>query len=96
MEIEQRKKIIRKEIAAIMCNNFNIEKESLESNFDLDSLGLNSIDALEMLILLENEFHIEIKDEDLNSELFSNIEYLTEYIYSNVEDEYFGNSEGNN
>lgn len=60
----------------------HLETETDISGEALSDLGINSIDALELLIELENEFDIEIPDEDLNADLFSSIDYLSNYIYN--------------
>lgn len=65
----------------------NILKTHLDTEADisgepLSDLGINSIDALELLIEIENEFDIEIPDEDLNADLFSSVEYLSNYIFN--------------
>ena len=54
---------------------------------DLDALGINSIDALELLIEIENDFDIEIPDEDLNAELFSSSEHISNYISGKLSEE---------
>lgn len=60
----------------------HLDTEADISGETLSDLGINSIDALELLIELENEFDIEIPDEDLNADLFSSIEYLSNYIFN--------------
>ena len=72
-----------------------IEKYLIEEEYTIDpvtnleALAINSIDALELLILIEQEFHIEIQDEDLNMELLSDLKYLSKYVLDRVSDDYF-------
>ena len=42
--------------------------------------GLSSVDALEFLLAVEEEFGISIDDEDLSEDLVSSASGLTEYI----------------
>lgn len=46
----------------------------------IEQLQLNSVDALEILIHVENIFDIEIDDDDLNSELVNSLFTLEEYV----------------
>jgi acyl carrier protein len=45
-----------------------------------DGLGLDSIDALELVVGLEQEFGISIPDEDVGKEAFASVEALCGYI----------------
>lgn len=46
----------------------------------ITDLGLNSVDALEILVWIENTFEIEIPDEELNASLLQSFDYLADYI----------------
>ncbi|MBN2382763.1 acyl carrier protein [bacterium] len=45
-----------------------------------EGLGLDSIDALELVVGLEEEFSITIPDEDVGKEAFASINALANYI----------------
>lgn len=60
--------------------NFETPAEDIVDNNLIETYGINSIDALEILIHMENEFDIEIDEEDLNAELIDSISNLTECI----------------
>ncbi len=45
-----------------------------------DGLGLDSIDALELVVGLEQEFGISIPDEDVGKEAFASVEALCAYV----------------
>jgi len=45
-----------------------------------DGLGLDSIDALELVVGLEQEFGISIPDEDVGKEAFASVEALCQYV----------------
>lgn len=92
MKEETRKNFdyVKETIKTIIVEYMN-ETEQININdlLNLDELEINSIDALELLILIEQEFCIEIGDEDLNMEMFSNLDYLTGYVLDRISDSYF-------
>jgi acyl carrier protein len=45
-----------------------------------EGLGLDSVDAIELVVILENEFGIKFKDMDAAKEVFSTIQVLTDHI----------------
>lgn len=46
----------------------------------IDELSINSIYAIGIFLMVEDEFHIQIDDEDLGVELISSINNLSSYI----------------
>ncbi len=46
----------------------------------IESLGLNSIDALEILVCVEGEFGVEIHDSELSIELVSSFAKLEQFV----------------
>ena len=46
----------------------------------VDGLGLDSIDALELVVLVEEHFHVTIPDEDVGKQAFASINSLTDFI----------------
>jgi acyl carrier protein len=45
-----------------------------------EGLGLDSVDALELVVALEKEFGIKIKSQELGREVFSSVSSLSEFI----------------
>jgi len=45
-------------------------------------LGLNSIATIEIIVGLEEEFGIEVPDEDLQVELFDSVQAMADYVCS--------------
>ena len=45
-----------------------------------DSLGLDSIDALELVVLVEDRFHVTIPDEDAGRRAFASVNALVDFI----------------
>jgi len=63
----------------------DIEPSDIEDSAPLfgDGLGLDSIDALEIIVLLEKEYDIKIKDRNQGKEVMKSIETLAKFIESN-------------
>jgi len=47
-------------------------------------LGLDSIDALELVVALEKTYGIRIPDEDVGKEAFASVDALADYILRNI------------
>jgi len=45
-----------------------------------EGLGLDSVDALELVVALEKEFGIKIKSQELGREVFSSVASLSQFI----------------
>ena len=77
------KEIIKEQIKEIIiqCLPSQIAKEDIIGNDLINELGINSVDALEIFVWIENTFEIQIDDEDLNSELIASLDNLTEYVF---------------
>lgn len=48
-----------------------------------DGLGLDSIDALELIVLVEQEYGIKITDPEKGKEIFSSVNTLAQFIEEN-------------
>jgi acyl carrier protein len=46
----------------------------------VEGLGLDSVDALELVVLVEERFNIQIPDEDVGKRAFASIDALTDYV----------------
>ncbi|WP_333820180.1 acyl carrier protein [Ohtaekwangia sp.] len=62
-----------------------IKPESITEHSDLIAeQGLDSIEALDILLRAEEKFGITIDDEDLNKELFKSISSFADYVLERV------------
>ena len=54
----------------------------IEDNAPLfgDGLGLDSIDALELIVLLEKEYQIKIEDPKEGKKIFESVDSIAEFI----------------
>lgn len=67
----------------IISRDFCIDMDKMRDDFSLqEDLGADSLDAVELIITLEDEFEIEIPDED--AENLVTIEDIIEYVRNAV------------
>lgn len=81
-----------KELAEILVNALDLEDiradaiapEASLFGFDApDSLGLDSIDALEISLVISNKYGVQLKaDDENNQQIFSSLRALTAYIHT--------------
>lgn len=48
-----------------------------------EGLGLDSIDALELIVLIEKIYGVKLKDPEQGREIFKSIRVMAEYIHAN-------------
>ncbi len=60
----------------------DMEPEDIDINEPLfgDGLGLDSIDALELIVLLEKNYGIKVEDPKKGKEIFASVKTMAEYI----------------
>ena len=49
-----------------------------------EELGLDSVDALELVVALEKEFGIKIKSQEIGREVFSSVSSLSQFIEGRI------------
>ncbi|MCG8696998.1 MAG: phosphopantetheine-binding protein [Bacteroidales bacterium] len=59
------------------------EIEAGEPLFGDDGFGLDSIDALELIVLLEKEYNLKIEDPKQGKDIFYSVESLAKFITEN-------------
>ena len=79
METEE----IFEKVKTVIVEQLGIDESSvrMESSF-LDDLGADSLDIVEFIMALEEEFGLEIPDEDV--EKIVNVKDVVEYISENI------------
>ncbi len=48
-----------------------------------EGLGLDSLDAVEIVVLLQRNFNLEVKDMDQGREIFQSVNTLADYVSKN-------------
>lgn len=63
----------------------DIEPEEIETDAPLigEGLGLDSIDTLELLVLMEKEYGVTVPDISVGREVFSSVKSMAKYIEKN-------------
>jgi len=78
---------LRTELKQSIIVQLNLEEltiEDIDNDDSLfgDGLGLDSIDALELIVLLEKDYGIKLTDPNQGKEIFISINKMAEYIES--------------
>ncbi len=79
---------IRKKLKEMLVENLSLEDISPEDIKDDDvlfgdGLGLDSLDAVEIVVMLQRNFGLEVKDMNKGQEIFYSIDTLARYVYEN-------------
>ena len=75
---------LKNEIIEVL-NLEDVKPEDIDENAPLfgEGLGLDSIDALELIVLMEKEYGIKLKDPNQGKEIFKSIKVMAEFITAN-------------
>lgn len=90
MDKETKLAEIKKELKVLLVEQLSLEDitpEEIGDDMQLfgEGLGLDSLDAVEIVVLLQRNFNIEVKDLEQSREVFSSVGTLAEYIYEKTE-----------
>jgi acyl carrier protein len=79
--MEQLTETLKKQIIEAL-NLEDMEPDEIETDEPLfgDGLGLDSIDALELIVLLEKEYNIKIENPKDGKEIFKSVRTMAEFI----------------
>lgn len=86
---EQRLVEIRKKVKNLLVDELSLEDITPEAIKDDEilfgeGLGLDSLDAVEIVMLLQRNFGVVVKDMEKGREIFQSIETLSRHIYENT------------
>ena len=75
---------LKEEIIELL-NLEDVKPEDIDENAPLfgEGLGLDSIDALELIVLMEKVYGIKLKDPNQGKEVFKSVKVMAEYIAAN-------------
>ncbi len=93
MKNENKKSLeeIRKGLKELLVVNLALEDitpEEIEDDGVLfgEGLGLDSLDAVEIVVLLQRNYGLEISDEAQAREIFQTINTMAQWVYENLEE----------
>ncbi len=77
--------VLKKELKESIIEQLNLEDFSVEDIADDDALfgeglGLDSIDALELIVMLDKDYGIKLTDPKEGKAVFASVEVLATYI----------------
>ena len=75
---------LKNEVIEIL-NLEDVKPEDIDENAPLfgEGLGLDSIDALELIVLMEKNYGIKLQDPNQGKEIFKSIKVMADYIAAN-------------
>jgi acyl carrier protein len=84
METAELKQQLKKQIVEFL-NLINVKPEDIKDNEPLfgEGLGLDSIDSIEMIVLLSREYGINIQDPKEGRKILVDINTMADYIEKN-------------
>lgn len=74
---------IEKRVIKIMSDQLGIREDEITLDSTEESLGMDSLDNVEFLMAIENEFDLEIPDE--YAEKLQSINHIVEYVTKEVD-----------
>ena len=76
---------MKRSLKVLLVEGLKLENKRPEDIEDsapifVEGLGLDSIDALELVVLVEERFHVTIPDEEVGKSAFASIDALADFI----------------
>ncbi len=91
MDKETKLAEIREKLKVLLVDQLSlddVEPDEIEDDAELfgEGLGLDSLDAVEIVVMLQRNFGMEVKDMEKSREVFRTISTLADYVYEKSED----------
>ena len=76
--------MVLEKLKSILSEQFDVDEEAITPETNLqDDLGADSLDVVDLLMSIEDEFEIEIPDED--AENIKTVAAIVEYIEAHIQ-----------
>lgn len=90
MDKETKLAEIREKLKVLLVDQLSLEDitpEEIGDDSELfgEGLGLDSLDAVEIVVMLQRNFGMEVKDMEKSREVFRTIGTLADYVYEKTE-----------
>ena len=91
MDKETKLAEIREKLKVLLVDQLSLEDitpDEIEDDAELfgEGLGLDSLDAVEIVVMLQRNFGMEVKDMEKSREVFRTISTLADYVYEKSEE----------
>ena len=75
--------MVLEKVKAILSEQFDVEEDSITADTSIaDDLGADSLDVVDLLMSIEDEFEIEVPDDEIDN--IKTVGELVKYIEDNV------------
>ena len=75
--------MVLEKVKMILSNQFDVEEDSITPETNIaDDLGADSLDLVELIMALEDEFEVEVPDDEIEN--IKTVGELVKYIESNM------------
>ena len=83
---ETRQKLRELIVAELALEDISPEEIDDDEPLFGDGLGLDSLDAVELVVILQRNFGVEVKDWEMGQRIFASINVLANYIHEATRD----------
>lgn len=74
--------MVLEKVKAILAEQFDVEEDKITADTDLqENLGADSLDVVDLLMSIEDEFEVEVPDEEIEN--IKTVGSLVSYIEAN-------------
>ena len=75
--------MVLEKVKAILSEQFDVEEDTITTDTSIaDDLGADSLDVVDLLMSIEDEFEIELPDEEIEN--LKTVDQLVKYIEANM------------
>lgn len=80
--VSPEKQDITNRFIKLLCDEHNLKEDQINLSSRFEDLGLDSLDAVELIMATEEKFGIEINDEDAEK-YFTSVDKAIDFLFEN-------------